>query len=238
MNIITFQNVKDVSSQDSNSIARPLFKLGERARTPDGREWIYVKASAAFSAGHVVVPAAVTSVGTTISSSTDSQGRIVYITKASAGWTVGLYENATILIDGGTGTGQYARVKTNTTDTLELYPDSALTTALSTDSTMKIWTNAYVRKAVITTKIQNAVGVAQIDFAANDCGWVLTRGIGRVIAGEVLTVGGSFVTGDDTAGEVVKGTTAKGEFDEQTLGRCLVANSAADVAALVTVAIT
>ena len=162
----------------------------------------------------------------------------MFITKASAGWTVGAYENATILIDAGTGTGQFARVKTNTTDTIELYPDSALSTALSTDSTMKIWTNALVRKAVITTKIQNAVSIAQIDFAAGDCGWVLTRGLGRVIAGEVLTVGGSFVTGDDTAGEVVKGTTAKGEFDEQALGRCVVANSAADIAAMVLVVIS
>jgi hypothetical protein len=54
-----------------------------------------------------------------------------------------------------------------------------------------------------------------------------------VVAGEVLVVGEDFVTGDDTTGEVVKGTTAKGEFDEQPLGRCLVANAGADQGTLV-----
>jgi len=226
MNQITFQNVKDTSTA-------PVFAIGQRAQTPDGRQWVYVKASAAVVAGNVVVPAATTSVGTTISSSTDSQGRIVYITKASAGWTVGQFAEGSVLIDGGTGTGQVAKIKSNTTDTLELYPDSALSTALDGTSTMEIWTNHLVRKSVVTTKIQNAVGIAQVAFAADDYGFVLTRGVGRVLAGEVLTVGGSFVTGDDTAGQVVKGTTAKGEFDEQTLGRCLAANSAADVGAMI-----
>lgn len=228
---ITFQNVKDTSTG-------PLFNVGSRAQTPDGREWVYVKASAAVSAGNVVVPAATTSVGTTISSSTDSQGRIVYITKASAGWTINQFAEGAVLIDGGTGTGQVAKIKGNTTDTLELYADSALSTALDGTSTMEIWTNFTVRKAVVTTKIQNAVGIAQVDIAADSYGFVLTRGVGRVIAGEVLVVGGSFVTGDDTAGQVVKGITAKGEFDEQTLGRCLAANSAADLGAMVFVTIS
>lgn len=231
MNQISFQNVKQTSTV-------PAFKLGQRAQTPDGREWVYVKASAAWSAGHVVVPAATTSVGTTISSSQDAQGRNVYITKASAGWTVGAFADGYVHIDGGTGTGQVAKIKDNTTDTLELYPEDALGTALSTDSTMEIWTQFLGRKAVITTKIQNATGVSQIAFASADFGWVLTRGIGMVVAGEVLTAGGSFVTGDDTAGEVVKGTTAKGAFDEQTIGVCINPNSAADVGALVFVTLS
>jgi hypothetical protein len=57
------------------------------------------------------------------------------------------------------------------------------------------------------------------------------------MAGEVLVVGKDFVTGDDTVGQVVKGTTAKGPFDEQSLGRCLVANAAADQAVAVEVKI-
>lgn len=228
---ITFQNVKDVSTA-------PVFPVGSVAQTPDGREWVYVKATAAITAGEVVIPAATTSVGTTITSGTDSQGRIVYITKASAGWTINQFAEGSVLIDGGTGSGQVAKIKSNTTDTLELYPDSALGTALSTDSTMEIWTNFNVRKSVVTSKIQNAVGIAQTTFATDEYGFVLTRGIGRVVAGEVLTVGGSFVTGDDTAGRVLKGTTAKGEFDEQSLGRCVAANSGADLGAMVFVTIS
>lgn len=226
MNQLTFQNVYQTSTS-------PNFNVGERASTPDGRDWVYVQASSSVSKNAVVVPAAVTSVGTTISSSTNNLGMIVYITKAAAGWTAGQFQNGWVLIDGGTGSGQTAKIIGNTSTTLQLAPETPLTTALSTDSTMKIWTQFLVRPSLITTKIQNATGVAQNAFALNEYGWVLTRGQGGVLAGEVLVVGGSFVTGATTAGEVLKGTTAKGAFDEQTIGVCIAANSGADVAALV-----
>lgn len=226
MNQITFQNVYQTSTAAA-------FAPGQMAMTPDGRTWVYVKASAAVTKNQVVIPAATTSVGTTISSSTDAMGRIVYITKASAGWTVDQFANGWVMIDGGTGSGQTAKIIGNTADTLQLAPETALTTALSTDSTMEIWTQFLVRKALVTSKLQNATGVAQVSFAQNDFGFVLVRGQGAVVAGEVLVAGASFVTGDDTAGEVVKGTTAKGTFDEQTIGICINPNSGADLAALV-----
>lgn len=231
MNTITFQNVYQTTT------SRGQNKLGERATTPDGREWVYVKADTALAAGSVAVPDAVTAVDL-CSSSTDAQGRIVYITKASAGWTAGQFEDAIGVVDDGTGVGQTFKVKTNTADTLELYPETALGTALAVaDSDITLRTMGIVDKAAITSKIQSAVGIAQTAFAAADYGWILTNGDGFVLAGEALTVGGSFVTGDDTTGQVVKGTTAKGEFDEQALGICLVANAAADQKALVRVSI-
>lgn len=226
MNTITFQNVYQTSTTAN-------FNVGERATTPDGRDWVYVKANEAITKNMVAVPAATTSVATTISSSTNNLGQIVYITKASAGWTAGQFANGWVHIDAGTGTGQTAKIIGNTSDTLQLAPETALATALSTDSTMEIWTQFLVRKSLVTTKIQNATGVAQVSFAQNDFGWMLTRGQGGVLAGEVLVVGGSFVTGAATAGEVLKGTTAKGAFDEQTIGVCINPNSGADVAALV-----
>lgn len=226
MNTITFQN----PYQTSTSAA---FAPGQRGTTPDGRDWVYVQASAAIIKNNVVVPAATTSIATTITSSTNNLGQIVYITKASAGWTTDQFANGWGVIDAGTGNGQTFKIIANTSDTLFLAPETALTTALSTDSTMEIWTQFYVRKAVVTSKLQNATGVAQTAFASGEYGWVLTRGQGAVLAGEVLVVGASFVTGDDTAGEVIKGTTAKGTFDEQTIGICINPNSAADVSALV-----
>lgn len=222
MNQITFRNVKQTTQFQGE------FKLGQRAVTPDGREWAYVQASAAISAGHCAVPAAVTSVGTTISSSTDSQGRNIFITKAAAGWTVGQFADGYVHIDNGTGEGQVAKIKDNTVDTLELYPEDALGTALGVTSTMKIWTNHLVRKAVITTRVQNAVGVAQVAFAANDYGWVLTRGMGQIISDTAGTVGKSLVTGGSTAGEVTIGITAKGGFDEQIVAVCVTASTNVD----------
>lgn len=228
MNQISFQNVYQTTTA-------PAFKKGERAMTPDGREWVYVKANTALAKGSVAVPDGVTAVDT-VSSSTDAQGRIVYITKASAGWTVGQFEDGWVVVDDGTGVGQTGKIKTNTTDTLELYPETAFTTALAVaDSDITIRTMAEVDKAAVTSKVQSAVGIVQVAFAASDYGWLLTNGEGSVLAGEVLVIGESFVTGDDTTGQVVKGTTGKGPFDEQSLGIALVANAAADQLTLVRV---
>jgi hypothetical protein len=223
---ITFQNVYQTSTTKQ-------FRLGTRAVTPDGSEWVYVKADTALAKGSVAVPNAVASADT-VSSSTDSQGRIVFITEASAGWTPGLFADGWVVVDDGTGVGQAGKIKDNTADTIELYPEYAFGTALSvSDSDITIWTQYLVDKAAVTTEVQNATGIAQVAFAAADYGFLLTRGIGVVLAGEALVVGKSFTPGDDTTGQVIKGTTAKGDFDEESLGVCIVANAAADQLTLV-----
>ena len=228
MNTITFNDVYQTSTA-------PVFKLGERASTPDGREWVYAKAATALASNLVAVPEAVTAVDT-VSSSADNQGRIVYITKASAGWTVGQFADSIGVVDDGTGVGQVFKIKSNTVNTLELYAETALATALSvSDSDITIRQMSLVDPSAVTVKIQSAVGISQTAFSALDYGFLLTNGDGGVKAGAALTVGGSFVTGDNTVGQVVKGTAAKGEFDEQSLGFALVANAAADQTALVRV---
>lgn len=226
MNQVGFQAVLQTSTS-------PAFNVGQVYCTPDGREFVYVKANGALAKGSVAVPVADTAVDN-VSSSTDSLGRIVYITKSSAGWTVGAFAEGWVVVDDGTGVGQAGRIKSNTTDTLELYPEFAFSTALSTtDSDITIGRPYLVDKSAITDKAQQAKGVAQVSFAASDFGFIQKFGPGVVLAGEVLTRDLSFVTGDDTTGQVLKGTTAKGAFDEQALGYCMVANAAADQTALV-----
>lgn len=207
--------------------------VGTKASTPDGSTWIYTQAGGALAKGSVAVPT--TAVGVdTVSSSADNQGRIVYITEASAGWTVGAYANTYGVVDDGTGVGQVFKVMTNSVDTLTLYPQYALSTALDVaDSDITLNYVNKVVKSAITDKAQQAKGIAQVAFASGDYGWILQQGVGTVLAGEVLTIDLSFVTGDDTTGQVVKGTTAKGAFDEQYLGYAMVANAGADQGALV-----
>ena len=228
MNQISFQNVYQTTTGAQVAI-------GQVASTPDGRQWVYVKCTTSTLAkGSVAVPITQTAVDN-VSSSTNALGQIVYITKASAGWTTGQFAGSNVVVDDGTGVGQQAKVLSNTADTLQLAPENALTTALSsTDSDITIYSNFQVQKAAITSKLQNAVGIAQTAFANLDFGWICTKGVGSVLAGEALTPAGTdFVTGDDTTGQVVKGTTAKGPFDEQALGRVLVPNAAADQLTLV-----
>lgn len=225
MNTITFQSTGQTQTAAD-------FQIGQQGQTPNGNIYVYIKASGALTAGGPVIPSAVTTV-TTVSSSTNNLGQIVYITKASAGWTNGVYSGDYVLVNTGTGSGQLARIMDNTSDTLYLY-GAGLTTALSvSDSGIAIYHEWNVITSAITSKIQNTVGIAQTAFASGDYGWVLQKGIGMVTASEVLIIGSDFTTGGSTAGEVIKGITTDGQFDAQSLGHCLVANSGAHLGALV-----
>lgn len=227
MNQISFQDVYQTIT------ARGEFKLGQRAFTPDGRQWVFVNAAGAIGKNFIAIPNTVTTL-TTLSSSTDNQGRIVYLTDTDASLTVGAFEDGIGLVNTGTGTGQGFKVRTNTATVITLYPETALSTALAVGSSgVGLQTMSRVLVAAITSKIQMTVGAAQVAFASGDYGWLITEGDGTVVAGEVLTIGGSFVSGAATAGEVLKGTTAKGSFDEQGLGFAIIANSGADLGALV-----
>jgi hypothetical protein len=227
MNTISFQSVYNTTT------ARGQFKLGERASTPDGREWQYIKANTAIANSLIAVPNGVTSADLW-SSSTDNQGRIVYLTRAASSMTVGAFEDAIGVVDDGTGRGQTFKVKTNSATTVTLYPETALTTALAVaDSDLTLMTMSECDPAAITSKVQMAQGAPQVSLAQNDFGWVLTNGDGRAIPGNTLVVGAGFTTGDDTVGQVIVGVTATGPYDAQNLGYAIVANAAADIGALV-----
>ena len=227
MNQISFQSVYQTIT------ARGEFKLGQRAMTPDGREWKFVSNGSTIALGNIVVPAAVVE-SDLWSSSTDQQSRIVYATRAANSLTVGAYEDAIGVVNQGTGVGQTFKIRTNSATTLTLYPETAFATALAVaDSDLTYIGMAKVVIAAVTDKVQMTQGAFQVAAASGDYGWILTEGDGRAIAGEVLVVGKSFVSGDDTTGQVLKGTTAKGDFDEQSLGYCIVANDAADQGTLV-----
>lgn len=227
MNTISFQSVYNTIT------SRGEFKLGQLARTPDGREWQFIKANEAIATSLIAVPNAVTSADTW-SSSTDNQGRIVYLTDSGSSFTTGAFEDGIGVVDDGTGKGQTFKIRTNNATTLTLYPETALSTALAVaDSDVTIMTMSECDPAAITSKVQMAQGAPQVSFAASDYGWILVNGDGRCVAGNTLVVGAGFTTGDDTVGQVIVGVTATGPYDAQNLGYAIVANSAADMGALV-----
>lgn len=227
MNQISFQSVYNTTT------SRGQFKLGERASTPDGREWQYIKANTAIANSLIAVPNGVTSADLW-SSSTDNQGRIVYLTRAASTMTVGAFEDAIGVVDDGTGRGQTFKVKTNSATTVTLYPETALTTALAVaDSDITLMTMSECDPAAITSKLQMAQGAPQVSLAQNDFGWILTNGDGRAIPGNTLVVGAGFTTGDDTVGQVVVSVITEAPLTAQNLGYAIVANAAADIGALV-----
>lgn len=225
-NEITFQNVYQTQQLSTD------FKLGQRGSTPDGREWVYVNAIGAIGKNLLAIPNTVTSVSTTLSSASDNQGRTVYINSASSSFTSGAFQDGVGLINAGTGTGQSFKIKTNTATQVQLYPETALTTALDGTSNMALLTPAAVIVSAITSKIQQTVGATQVSFALGDYGWLLTEGDGGIISNSTLTVGTNFTSGGSTAGYALLGVTTNGPFDAQNLGMTMIANSGSGVAAL------
>lgn len=226
MRQITFQKVLETTTV-------PQAELGEVAITPDGRQWVYVKANEALTKGHALTRIANSDVDT-VSSSTDENSEITKITEGSAGWTVDQFANAYGLVDDGTGEGQFFKVATNSADTLFLYRDYRLTTAMAVaDSDIVLVRPFLAEKVAITTLNQVPTGIAQVAFAANEYGFVLTRGPGLVIAGAALVANEQATPGDDTEGEVIGIANGETPDDVSTFGRCLVANTDADKAALI-----
>jgi hypothetical protein len=233
MKQLTFQNVYDYT------LAQGQFTIGERGVTPDGRKWVYLQAATnTIKQGAALAPiATVTGAATHVSSSADNLGRIVYITVDNASWTTGQFANQLVVVQNGTGTGQVAKIKSNNSTTLTLFPENALQTALDSTSVIKIKYESVVDNSAVTSKLQGCVGISQISVPSAGFFWALTDGDGAVLTDDILTLGADFVTGGSVTGSVLPGTTAKGGFDEQNLGFCLVANNAGGDLALVRVAI-
>lgn len=228
MRQITFQKVLE-----SNTV--PLAGLGEQALTPDGRLWRYVKANEAISLGHATTRTA-NSDQDTLASSSDPAGNRTVVTQSGASFTAGDFADAYLLIDAGTGSGQFAKIKTNDATRLFLYPDYALGTALDvSDSDGVIVRPHLAEKTAITVLNQVPIGVAQVAIASGSYGWVLERGPGVVIAGEALTANEQCTPGDDTEGEVKNIANGETPDDISSFGRCLVANGSADEGAMVDV---
>lgn len=226
--MLTFQSVFDtptVAQKDLNATER----------TPDGRLWEYLKASEAISQYMTVSNPANTDVDT-VSSSQNNASQNVYITEASAGWTVADYQEHWVIIDSGTGKGQIGKIKDNTADTLELYVDYAFSTALAVaDSDAVIRHEPDAEKVAVTTLLTPLKGVAQVAFASGDYGWFLKRGIGGALGGAAMTINQLCTPGDDTEGTLVTATNGETVDDISSAGRCLVANDTADKAALIDV---
>ena len=227
MNTITFQDVYQTSTSNG-AITSYDFNIGERARTPDGREWVYVQAEGNIAANYLAIPYTVTTVTAgAITSTKDNQGRYVYITCTGATFTVGAFANGIGCVTAGTGLGQVFKIKTNNTNMLTLYPETALTTAFDTTTAISINTMSYVQISAVTSTVQQTVGSPQVAFLAGDYGWLLTEGDGGVVASNQLVIGKGFTSGGSTAGQALVAVTANGSFDAQNLGYCIVANSGA-----------
>lgn len=224
MNDISFQNVYQASTQAN-------FKLGERAVTPDGREWVYVRAQAAVSKGYLASPYSL-AVANITSTENDSAGRTVFINKAGSFVDNNYFADGVGIVSGGTGKGQFFKVVSNTAGQLQLDPATPITTALDSTSDLTLFAVNYVTPSPTTSKIGKVVGCAQTTIATGSYGWLLTNGDGIVAQGptNLLLEGAGFTSGGASAGLPIVSVSTNSALDAQVLGFCLVPGAASDPA--------
>lgn len=186
----------------------PKANLGQLYTDPHGNLWQYGKDSGSASTkGYNQSRAAIVGVDT-VSSSTNGNEQIVFITEASAGWTVGAYAEDWVVVDDGTGSGQVGRIKDNSADTLELYSEYAFATALAVATSDITIGRPHKLATTAAAVITHTIGTVQVTQTASYYVWVLVRGIGLGIGDTAPTAGLLITPSGATAGECIVATTA------------------------------
>jgi hypothetical protein len=198
--------------------------------------WMYVKASAAVTAGNVVMMdnAEETVANITSALNTGDRAAGVYpsVTDSGETWTVNEHKGAFLYVAGGTGAGQMKRIVSNTATTAYLraiHPNMGetdpFTTALSTDSDVVI-INPWHVKPTATAAVNPTLGQAPFAFTSLYYGYILVPKeptITFVKAGGTLTINHYVIADDDTAGQVVDATVL---VAETVVGKALHASAA------------
>lgn len=190
----------EINSQDTNTFsATQQHVLGEKAYSPDGRTWRYVKVggttlvpgnviqSPAVTPNHVnLTPTAVSAVGDTT----------ITLTLGNTAATANQYTGGYLIIEKGTtGAGQTLLIKSHPAAsalaTLQVTLDDPIQTATSGTITASLVANKYngVIQCPVTTLTGTPVGVAVAPITNAQFGWICSRGVVGTLADGAQTVG-------------------------------------------------
>ncbi len=173
--------------------------VGEKAYTPDGRTFRYVKAGAtALVAGDVIQSPAVVAnhVNLTPTAAVAVGDTTITVTLGATAATANQYAGGYLVVEKGTtGAGQTLLIKSHpaaaSSATLALTLVDSFVVATSGTVTVSLVASNYngVIQAPITTLTGTPVGVAVAAIPAASFGWICSRGITGVKADGVITQG-------------------------------------------------
>lgn len=198
-------------------------QLGEVRYDTLGNAYKYVlngEASSALTAGMIVMQEGVVSVAGTLTSSSDK----LTITKTSAFTSAGLYSGYYVYVNDGGAEGDLRVVTGN--DANNLFLDSALSTALTSSSTIRLFNPNVVNIATGSGQIV-PMGIAVSAIPAASYGWVQVGGVADVLIGTAVATANLCVkVGDTTAGYGNVVANGNDLFDVNVIGWSLIASTA------------
>lgn len=173
--------------------------LGEKAYTPDGRKFRYVRAGAvALVAGEVIQSPAVVAnhVNLTPTAVSAVGDRSVTVTLGATAATADQYAGGYVTVESATtGAGQTLRIKSHpaaaSAGTLLLTLEDSFVVATSGTIIMSLVQSNYnsVIQTPVTTLTGTPVGVAFVAIPALSFGWIVSGGVTGVRANGIQTVG-------------------------------------------------
>jgi len=192
--------------------------LGEKAFTPDGRTFRYVKAGASnLVSGNVIQSPAVVAnhVNLTPTAAVAVGDITITVTLGATAATANQYAGGYLVVEKGTtGAGQTLLIKSHpaaaSSATLLLTLSDAFVVATSGTVTVSLVASNYngVIQTPVTTLTGTPVGVAVVIIPAASFGWICSRGITAVTADGIITQGTVGVAVPSAAAGAAKVTAA------------------------------
>jgi hypothetical protein len=195
--------------------ANPTHALGDVMHTSDGREYRYVLAGASnLVVGNLIQGPAQDTANQSVVVAAAAIDATSVTTTGNVTVTANEYAGGYVVVTGeaGTGRGEVYKIKSHpaaTAAVVTLTLEDPITTALSATTQIDLVKNPYSGVIQYPTTASGAVvGVAVNNITAARYGWIQTRGIAAVLADGALTVGGTVVASNNTAGAVEDGADA------------------------------
>jgi len=195
------------------SLDTPLHAIGTLATTSDGRKFRYARAGAsALVAGDMIqAPAQLVNHDQLTPSAAAIGATEISVTLGATAVTANQYANGWICIDTTPGLGQFLKIQSHPAAdasaavVLTLFPEDALTVALTSSSRVTLVPNPYsaVIQTPVTTLTGAAIGAAIYPIAAGEYGWIQSGGPAAVLIAGTPGVGLAVVVPATAAGAVV-----------------------------------
>lgn len=190
-------------------------EVGARAVTPDGRVFRYVKAGAtALVPGKLQQASAIVAnhQNVAVQAAAAIGATAVSATLGATAATANQYAGGLMIVNDVTGEGYSYKVKSHAavdaSGVITVNLEDAIVVALTTSSEVSFIANPYSGVIVNpTTPTASPVGVAIYPVAANEYGWIQTKGLVSCLNDGGTTVGLAVAPSQATAGAVKTGAT-------------------------------
>jgi hypothetical protein len=217
------------------SSSTAVTEVGTKGLTADGREFVYCKAGAvALVAGNVIQSAATLTDHDNLAVAAAAVGaETVTVTLGSTAVTENQYAGGTMSVDTTPGIGYTYLIESHpaadaAAACVFTIANPGVQVALTTDSRVTLCPNPWkgVIQAPATTLTGAIVGVAPYVIAANEYGWLQTRGACGVLAAGTIAVGAQAISPSGTAGAAI---TDPANASVSHLGSAMVAGASGEV---------